>query len=206
MPRRKQRWLGPIVLLAAGMVMGWWLARQGLPLLQPALVAPSPSAAGDIRQVDFRNFTYASSCISEDGRLTDIQVRDGEFKRERQYDSLFFSVLSVNYGDLTGDGQSEAAIAVNCNTGGTGQFSEGLVYAMRSGAPALIARIEGGDRAYGGIAGLSVENGKLRVERYATDEDGPACCPRYIETTQLRWDGNRLIETGNVTRRKVSNE
>jgi hypothetical protein len=44
------------------------------------------------------------------------------------------------------------------------------------------------------------------VERYATDEDGPACCPRYIDTTRLRWDGTQLLPEGVVTRRPAPNE
>jgi hypothetical protein len=202
MPRRKKSLFGPVLLIAIGMVAGWWIAREGLPLLK-SLRQPSETASGDIRRVDFRNFTYPALCAGEGEAAGGLPVRDGEYSRIGSADPLYFSVASVSYGDLTGDGQAEAAVATDCNTGGTGQFSEGLVFSMRDGRAALIARLEVGDRAYGGIAGLKIEDGQLVVERYATDEGGPYCCPRYIDTTRLRWDGERLTPAGGAVRREA---
>ncbi|HXG27550.1 MAG TPA: hypothetical protein VNJ47_01705 [Nevskiales bacterium] len=205
---RKNRghWLAALVLLAVGAAGGAWLARHALPALGLDERPPARATDGDIRTVDFRNFTYAVYCVSEDGRPIEITVRDGEFRRESEHDPLLLNVLSVSYGDLTGDGAPEAAVATGCNTGGTGQFTEGLVYTMRGGQPVLIGRVEGGDRAFGGIASLAIERGRLVVERYATDEDGPACCPRYIDTTRLRWEGAELVPEGGAVRRPAPNE
>jgi hypothetical protein len=206
MARKKRRFLGSLFLLALGAAVGWWIARHGLPRLKPAVLPAQPAAAGDIRRVDFRNFTYQASCATEDGTLVDIRVRDGEFRREDKYNALSFSVFSVSYGDLTGDGHAEAAIATNCNTGGTGQFSEGMVFSMQGGQPVLLARVPGGDRAYGGIALLAIDKRQLIVERYATDDGGPLCCPKYIDTTRLRWDGAGLAQAGGVSRRAAPAE
>ncbi|MGH8454272.1 MAG: hypothetical protein ACRESW_06950 [Nevskiales bacterium] len=188
------------MMLAIGLVAGWWIARHGLPMLK-TLRAPTTQATGDIRRVDFRNFKYPALCAEETDLPGGIPVRQGEYIREDEDGRFSFGVFSVSYGDLTGDGQPEAVIAASCNTGGTGQFSEGMVFSMRENTPVLIGRVHGGDRAYGGIAGLSVNSGRLLVERYATDEDGPACCPKYIETTRLRWDGAKLVQEGDVSRR-----
>jgi hypothetical protein len=203
MARKKRHFLGPVLLLAAGAALGWSLTRYGLPLLKSVQWPAAPAAAGDIRRVDFRNFTYPAACAAENGQAGGIRVRNGEYTRAQSDDPLYFSVASVSFGDLTGDGRDEAAVATDCNTGGTGQFSEGLVFSMRDGRPALIERLEVGDRAYGGIAGLKIEGGQLVVERYGTDEGGPYCCPRYIDTMRLRWDGGRFTQAGGVVRRKL---
>jgi hypothetical protein len=204
--RNKTRWLSALVLLAAGAAGGWWLARYGLSLPGLGDKAATSGSAGDIHAVDFRNFTYPALCAQGTGLADGVPVRDGEYARTQGEEPFDFRVFAVSFGDLTGDGRDEAAVAASCNTGGTGQFSEGMVFAMRDGRPELIARVEGGDRAYGGIAGLAIERGQLVVERYATDDDGPACCPRYIDTTRLRWDGARLVPEDGTVRRAAPNE
>lgn len=204
MARRKKGggWWIAVFMLGVGLAAGWWLSRQGLPHRQPAQ-KPAPSqAAGDIRRVDFQNFNYTPDCVMVDGKPTGtpITVRNGSYRLEQADNHVIFGVLSIQYGDLTGDGHDEAAVVTHCNLGGTGQFTEGMVYGMQAGNPVLLGRVEGGDRAYGGIESLTIEDGRLVVGRFATD-DGPACCPMYIETTGLRWDGTRLVKDGASTRR-----
>src|SRR5436309_759417 len=117
-----------------------------------------------IRNVDFKNFTYQPSCTDmEDGKkLEKITVKNGEFAREKQMegyvDRFDFRIMAVTFGDLNGDKQDEAIILSNCNTGGTGQFTEGFVYTIKGGKPVLLARVPGGDRADGGLRSLTVED------------------------------------------------
>jgi hypothetical protein len=201
--RKKSRggWIA-VLMLGVGLAAGWWLSRHGLPQLQQAPKPVPSQAVGDIRRVDFQNFSYEPDCVMVDGKPTGapITVRNGSYRLEQEDDHILFGVLSVQYGDLTGDGHDEAAVITHCNLGGTGQFTEGMVYGMQAGQPVLLGRVEGGDRAYGGIESLTIEGGRLVVERFATD-DGPACCPIYIETSGLRWDGTGLVKDGASTRR-----
>ncbi len=156
----------------------------------------------DIHQVDFKNFTYQPSCTDmENGKnLENITVKDGTFVREKQekdyIDRFYFDVLQVTYGDLTGDKQDEAIILSNCNTGGTGQFTEGLIYTMKGGKPTLLARVPGGDRADGGLRKLTVENGLLVIEANDEAQAAGACCPEGTITTKVRIDNGKLIEVG----------
>jgi hypothetical protein len=198
--------LWPVMMLAIGIAAGWWVVRYGLPLLGQFELSTTKQASGDIHQVDFRNFTYPALCAAESGLPAGIPVRNGEFTQESEDSRFSFGILSVSYGDITGVGQPEAAVAASCNTGGTGQFSEGMVFSMRGNAPELLGRVEGGDRAFGGLAGLGIENGLLVVEHYATDDDGPACCPKYIDTTRMRWTGGRLVQDGARVRRNAPAE
>lgn len=158
-------------------------------------------AQNEIRQIDFKNFTYEPFCAGEDAAK--ITVKKGEYSRDKGDDKLFFNVYEVSYGDLTGDGIEEAVILTNCNTGGTGQFSEGFVYALKDGKPELLTRIEGGDRAYGGLRSAKVENGLLVVGRNDVGEQGGACCPEFVVTSKYKLEGKTLKQIGGDERREL---
>ena len=85
----------------------------------PALVLFGGSAAalgqGDIRGVDFRDYTYQTGVGGEK-----IKVVDGKYERDSEDDRLYFEVRDVVFGDITGDGKDEAAVTTLENTGGTG--------------------------------------------------------------------------------------
>lgn len=155
-------------------------------------------AQADIRKIDFKNFTYPVLCVGE--KANNVTVKDGEFLLEKQeegyVDRLYFKIFDVTYGDVTGDQVDEAIILGVCNTGGTGNFSEGFIYAMKGTKPTLIARIPGGDRAYGGLRETRTENGKLVVESNDPGPMGGACCPQRILMNQYRVTGGKLIKIG----------
>lgn len=166
-------------------------------------------AQAQIRKVDFRNFTYTPYCAGDpdEGEPQRLTVKDGEYSFEKQEDGyvdrLYFNVFEVAYGDLTGDRRDEAIVLTVCNTGGTGNFSEGFIYSMDGGQPKLAARIPGGDRAYGGLRTARVENGLLVVESNDVGEMGGACCPEIIVTTKYRLDGDKIVQSGAESRRPI---
>jgi len=162
-------------------------------------------AQGDITKVDFKNFTYEAFCASEEAE--NVTVKDGAFSKETQEDGyvdrFYFDVRDVAFGDLTGDGKPDAAVISVCNTGGTGNFSEGYVYSMIRGKPTLIARIPGGDRAYGGLRSVNIETGLLIVESNEVGEMGGACCPEFVVTSRYRVTGTKLIASGKPLKRPL---
>lgn len=168
----------------------------------------SISGQGDIRTVDFKNFTYLADCAGEEPQK--ITVKDGEYSKETKedgyVDQVWFKIFSIKYGDLDGDRKDEAVVLSTCNTGGTGYFTEGFIYSMRSGKPTLLARIPGGDRAFGGLREGSVENGILVIERNDAGEDGGACCPQFILTERYRLVAKDIQEIGKAERRPFVDE
>ena len=174
------------------------IAFFGLLCLSPAVLGQN-----NIRAVDFRNFTYNAQCISE--TPSDITVKDGEFSEEKQQDGyvdrFYFNVYDIAFGDLDRNPGDEAVVLTICNTGGTGNFSEGYIFSMKRGKPALVARIPGGDRAYGGLRRTRVENGLLVVESNDVGPEGGACCPQVIVTTTYRVSGGRIAKVGKAIRR-----
>ena len=153
------------------------------------------SNAQAIRKVDFRNFSY-NTCFDEGKKSTRItkgkyqrEIKDGDIKY-----SVYFEVRAVIYGDLDGDGQEEAVVDTLCNGGGTGQFTNGLVYHLQNGKPVLIGSIGVGDRADGGLHEVKIVNGLLKVSSYGGNSG--ACCPDYIETSTHRLTSKGLVEIG----------
>lgn len=163
------------------------------------------SAQSDIRKIDFKHFTYHPHCASDETQT--LTVKNGEFSQEKQMqdyvDRLFFKIFSVTYGDLDADKNDEAIVLSVCNTGGTGNFSEGFVYKLRNGKPQLAVRIGGGDRGYGGLVSAVVKDALLVVERNDPGENGANCCAEFIETRKYRMTNGKLVEIGSPTKRPV---
>jgi len=160
-----------------------------------------------IRKVDFKNFTYEPFCAGEDA--TKVTVKNGEYSKETKekdsdfVDHFYFNVFDISYGDVDGDNSEDAIVLSVCNTGGTGNFSEGFVFTMKGGKASLLTRIEGGDRAYGGLRSAKVENGLVVVEANDVGEAGGACCPEFVVTTKYKWDGKALKKAGAESRKEL---
>lgn len=160
--------------------------------------AATVGAQSSIRKVDFGNFTYEPSCAGED--VTKVTVSGGEFSEEKKVDEyterFFFKVFNIIYGDLNGDKNEEAIILSVCNTGGTGNFTEGFVYSIKRGRPTLVARIPGGDRADGGLRKTWIENGLLVIESNDSEQARGACCPGGTLTQKVRLSAGKLLNVG----------
>lgn len=173
-----------------------------LVMLLFAYAAPSQQP---IRSIDFKNFTYNAFCAGEDSET--VTVKDGEYSYEKQEDGwvdrVYFKIFNISYGDLTGDGRDEAVVLSVCNTGGTGNFSEGYIFTLKGGKPVQAANIPGGDRAYGGLREARVEKGLLVVESNDVGELGGACCPEFVVTSRYKLSGEKLTETGAADRREL---
>lgn len=169
------------------------------------LLRLSGDAQIDIRGVDFKNFNYQAFCASEKARK--VAVRSGEFVEEKQMDGFidhfYFNVFDISYGDLTGDVNAEAVILTVCNTGGTGNFSEGFIYSILNSKPELLARIPGGDRAYGGLRAARIESERLIIDSNDVGDHGGACCPGFVITTRYKLVGNKIVESGKAIRREL---
>ena len=172
---------------------------------QPEAATAKAQVDQQIRSVDFKNFTYQPDCAGEDTKK--VTVKNGEFSSEKQADGyvdrFYFKVMSVAYGDLNGDNSEEAVVLTVCNTGGTGNFTEGFVYTLKDGKPTLFATIPGGDRADGGLRSARVDNGQLVVDSNDPGPDGGACCPQFVITTRYDVSSGKLKQVGKGDKRSL---
>jgi len=108
----------------------------------------------DIRSIDFRDFTFpAFGIAAEITEAKSIRVRDGLFNNwskyeEGLYGSFSFSVNSVSYGDITGNGKEEAVIdTIFSYMGAHEQFEQRLYfYSMKDSHPVLLRLPDIGDQ------------------------------------------------------------
>ena len=99
----------------------------------------------------------------------------------------------------------EAVVLTDCNTGGSGWFDEGFIYAMRNGKPVILSYIQGGDRANGGIRAARIETGLLKIERLGSLSGRPIGA-EFIDTTTHRLSGSKLLRVGRPERRSLRGE
>jgi hypothetical protein len=161
-----------------------------VPVLSPAEIRRSDSR---IRQIDFREFTPPPQSCSqrisvENGRVHLIQ--------EKPVQQGSVGAAFVNYGDVDGDGQEDALVAVAIETAGSAIPYCAYVYTLHSGTPKLLWSIQTGDRAEGGLRRMYAEDKELIVELYSTDGSNGACCPSRYDRIRFRWNGREFEPVG----------
>ena len=157
---------------------------------EPAL--PSPTAAQRLTLEQLRNAEYRLPLLGDQD--TPIRLVDGmgtlvygEGATERETVSLIDD--AVAFGDLDGDGNADAAVAVYTSGGGSGAFIYLVAALNRDGAPSQAARAYLGDRVR--VESLSISDGQIRAQILAHGPGDGLCCPslRTTSTFALREGG-----------------
>jgi hypothetical protein len=180
-----------------------------------ALILAAPPGTSSIRHVDFKNFAYPWNGGGgpenlenpwhwiESSPSSTVQLRGGVHRFWEEVEAgqdrsrapgLWFE--SVTYGDLDGDGKEEAAVDLNYSGGGTANWDYLYVYKLDRDGPRLLGWLESGDRAYGGLVKVSIQQGQLVLD-FADPErrDGDCCSGGYIRVRYV-WKGGHFVETG----------
>jgi hypothetical protein len=152
---------------------------------------------GDIHSVDFRNFLYHPACSDRKA----IRVKDSRWKGGTDDSPEYFEVVTVKYGDLTGDGRDEAVVLGACSGIANFQVGDVFVYSDETGAPQLLAELSPpdwgkGEQDNGGdfqISEIRVRNQQLAISFYA---GGSHAGPEWVVTARFRWSGSRFERVG----------
>jgi hypothetical protein len=170
------------------------------------------SASKSIREVDFKNFAYPfgnpgsplehwhwiPSIPSDKVALADgvhrfwNEIEPGEDRNRAP--GLW--VESVTYGYLDGDKAEEAIVVLNYSGGGTANWDYLYVYKLDQGAPKLIAWLESGSRAWGGLVKVQVENRLLVLDFADAKRRVGDCCSEGYIRLHYAFEGGRFVETG----------
>lgn len=145
----------------------------------------------NIRQVDFRNFTYRVAGFLE--RPSDFHLQNGSYvENERGVVTYSVKLMTVAYGDVTGDGEEDAAVVLVVSGGGTGFVTEGAIYTLRNGRAVMLSGFEAGEGGHAAsIQTISIAGGRLNVV-YVNGSGS-------THSIGYRWDGRSLVrirETG----------
>jgi hypothetical protein len=141
-----------------------------LGILISILAAPGP-AQNNIRQVDFKKFTYPLSgpLLGHNELKWQGDAKDGYSAREPIHlangkDHSGFTLQSLRYIDLTGSGKQSAVVVLFCQTGGTQNTHYVYIYSSEAGKLKLLAYRHTGHRACLGLYKVYGENGNLVFE------------------------------------------
>lgn len=152
-----------------------------------------------IDAIDFKNFTfpwYPKGYRPPSGKRN-VSLRNGELVVDQSGNTndVLFSLINVSIAELTGDNVKEAIVTVTANFNPGGSYACTFIYTLKSGRPFLLWKLETGDRAYGGLRRISLTDGSLIVEKYASEFDKhetPMCCPKKFQRLYYKWNGKQL--------------
>lgn len=146
----------------------------------------------DIRQIDFRNFTYLLNGKS-------YKLRDG-FYAENIAPNIRWELGMVDgpyYGDLTGDGKDEVAFVLNYGAEQTASDAEVRIYTLQQGRAVLLATLVVKQSVNCELDHyIKIEDGMISIER-VYGKDGRC---QYNEVTEYRWNGSTFAPMGASTR------
>jgi len=177
------------------------------------------AAQNGIRQVDFKNFSYPlSGPLLGHGELKWLgNPKDGYSKRKpfhlvngedltksssffmdgREYTQYAgFSLQSVEFADVTGDGKEDAIVVLLYRTVGTQNTHYVYIYSFIEGKPNLLAYCHTGDRAHSGLYKVYGERGKLVFELLDPEKMLGDCCSSGFVRFRYRWHDGRFQEFG----------
>ncbi len=96
----------------------------------------------------------------------------------------------VAYGDLNGDGATDAAVILYASGGGSGTWRYLTAVLNRQGQPQHVASADLGDRV--GINSLAIDDGRIVVQMVAHGPHDALCCPSQKVTRVFRLVGDTL--------------
>jgi len=154
--------------------------------------SPDPKVIVDIRQIDFRNFTYVVNSKS-------YKLRDGYYAEDDGATSQWElgMVDGPYYGDLTGDGKDEVAFVLSYGRAQSPTVAEARVYTLQNGRPVALATFAVADSINCRLDHyLEIAEGMINVEHvFGTDTR----CD-HGEIIQYRWDGKHFAPIGDPKR------
>lgn len=167
--------------------------------------------AANISEVNFKDFDYPWDAPRiavptawkwlEGKPKSSIRVNAGrhEFSASEPFTDGYLMIRSVTYGDLTGDGHDEAAVDLLCSSGGTANWHYLYVFTLANGSPMLLARLQSGSRAYGGLLKVAIEQKTLVLDFADADRRVGDCCSEGYIRVRYRWRAGRFVEVDGRT-------
>lgn len=195
-----------------------------VPELNAELLDPEfTRSASPIGAFDFRNFVYelprgwqnpdGSTQLTLENGFTEpkgvdsIDPKTPDEKAASKFERrIGLRHMVTKFIDATGDGEDEAVVILQIETGGSATPFLVYVFTWKDDKPHLIWPFRTGDRADGGLKSVRTENGLFIVELYGQDrfllgqtetgritgDEASLCCPEYFTRTQYKWTGKNF--------------
>jgi heat shock protein HslJ len=150
--------------------------------------APTGLAPIDLMNAAYQGI-YAESVTLTDGKYEGEPFVAGGASRP----TVTFIENPIGYGDVTGDGQADAAVLLAENSGGSGTFVYLAVVVNQAGRPVNVATTLLGDRAQ--VNSIKIADNQIVVDMVQAGPDDPMCCPSQQVTKTFALQGDQLVET-----------
>ena len=168
----------------------------------PPSPAPAPAAGGTVTLQDLLSAPLPALCQHDPGTLVNGQLPPQDShpgpvmiaKRNDEPDPSY----KVAFGNLTGGGNTDAAMVTDCGAGGVPWPETVQLY---TAGPTRLGGVDLGDitRSREVVTDLSISDGVAHVNWLANGPDDAACCPTIKMAADLRWDGS-TVSPQNVRR------
>jgi hypothetical protein len=152
----------------------------------PPLPSPVPSSVPELSVDILRNATYTTPYFLKTVKLVNGSYTEGS-------GATFYSVQMLDifaYGDLNGDGKTDAAVILAENQGGSGVFESVVAVLNQGGAPHQISSVQLGDREI--IKSANISRGVIHLNMTVHGPNDPMCCPSQPEVKSFWLLGNNL--------------
>jgi hypothetical protein len=190
-----------LICLISAVVVG--VFEPAISKADPSSPAPGPPASGGA--VTLQDLLFApvpGLCQHDPGNLVNGQLppqdsHPGQVmiaKRTTQSDNSY----KVAFGNLTGDGNTDAAMVTDCTAGGVPWLETVQLY---TAGPARLGGVNLDDLTHSRevVTDLSITDGVAHVTWLANGPNDAECCPTIKMAADLRWDGS-TVSAQNVRR------
>jgi hypothetical protein len=184
--RYRYRALLPIILLLC-LLAGCGTSVQAN---QAPTTTPLAAKGAPLTNVNWNNFTYHSSCY---GNTQPFKTKDGKARNG----GITFQIYKPVYGDLTGDGQLEAAIPYSCTAADFAGVRV-FVYSGVAAHPVLIGDLPlaggiGKGNTWGSVQQTTISNQQITLSGLGYSSSTPHCCPDLHITASYGWSGKQFV-------------
>jgi hypothetical protein len=111
-------------------------------------------------------------------------------------DHITFEVFHPVFGDLTGDGQAEAAVPYQCYAADSGGMHV-FVYSGDAAHPHLLGQLPlaqtGGSEPVFNTLTVQISNQQIELTGASYSPNAPRCCPDRTLSLWYRWNGSQFV-------------
>lgn len=154
--------------------------------------APTPVPALTLDQVDNAQYQLVFQDSHKTVRLTNGVYQNGSDPASPDYADVTL-VQQMAFGDLNGDGVSDAAVLLAENYGGTGVFVSVVAMINQNGKPVQAAAEMLDDRPM--INSISIKDGQIYLDATVHGPNDPGCCAAQPVKNVYRLTGGKLAFT-----------
>ncbi len=164
------------------------------PTEPPAAIQPATATVPALTADELKNAAY--QLVASDSHPT-IKLENGAYLKGTDPASTDYASIKLAdpmaFGDLNGDGASDAAVLLAENYGGSGVFVSLIAMLNQNGRPVQAASELVDDRPI--LNSISIQDGQIFLDVTVHGPNDPACCAAQRNKRVYTYEAGRLVLT-----------